>query len=171
MQESKEYVVAPRLAHHLIGILLTGGAAGACGYMAMTNTSGIVTRRTNLSPEMLNIILWFLCGAAGLLCLIFLVEAILPRIRPAAKIRLTPTEFSIPMVAKFRMQTLTASYAQITQVQVHLGAPSRLLRIRTTTGNATVSELNLCPGVFDEIHTTIVRRAQNREHQSFASTI
>ncbi len=159
MQDSKEYVVAPKLAHHLIGIVFTAGIAGACAYMAMTNTSGILTRRTDLSPEMLNVILWVLCGAAGLLSLIFLVELVLTQIRPVPKIRFTPTEFSIPMVSAFRKQTVTASYAQITQVSTHLIAPNRLLRIHTSAGNATVAELNVGAGVFEEIYATLVKHA------------
>ncbi|NHZ82064.1 hypothetical protein F2P44_22695 [Massilia sp. CCM 8695] len=166
MQDTKEYVVAPKLAHHLIGILFTGAIAGTCAYMAMTNTSGIATRRTNLSPEMLNIILWVLSVAAGLLGLIFLAELVLTQIRAVPKIRLTPTEISIPMIAAFRKQTVTASYAQITQVMVELSAPNRLLRIHTTAGNATVAELNVGAGVFEEIYATLLQRAPRLENRS-----
>jgi hypothetical protein len=159
MQDTKEYVVAPKLAHHLTGIFFAGCIAGACAYMAMTNTPGISTRRTNLSPEMLNTILWVLCVAAGLLTLVFVAELILTQTRPATKIRFMPTEISIPMVAAFRKQTLTASYTQITQVMVNLNAPNRLLQIHTAAGNATIAELNVGAGVFDEIYATLLRRA------------
>ncbi|UOD29177.1 hypothetical protein INH39_27770 [Massilia violaceinigra] len=162
MEDTKEYIVAPKLAHHLIGICLTGGIAGACAYMAITNTSGISTRRTNLSPEMFTTILWVLSVAAGLLCLIFLVEMVLTQTRPVAKIRLTPTDISIPMLSAFRRHTVSASYAHITQVTVELIPPNRLLRIHTTAGNATVAELNLGPGVFDELHATLLQRAPHR---------
>ena len=159
MQDTKEYVVAPKLAHHVIGICLTAGIAAACAYMAMTNTSGIHTRRTNLSPEMLNIILWVLCVAAGLLSLVFLVELVLTQRRPVLKIRLTPSGFSIPMASAFKTRTVSASYAQITLVKVHLVAPNRILRIHTTEGTATVAELNVGPGVFEEIRAALMQRA------------
>ena len=159
MEVTKEYIVAPKLAHHLIAIAVGAAIAGACAYMAMTNTSGIHTRRTNMSPEELNLLLWVLCGAGCFFIVIVVAEMIVTRMRPVSTIRLTPTDIAIPMNSIIKRKTVTASYAQITGITVQNDAPNRFLRVDTTEGNATVAELNVGPGMFDEIYATLKQRA------------
>lgn len=159
MEVTKEYIVAPKLAHHLIALAVGGAIAGACAYMAVTNTSGIHTRRTNMSPDELNLFLWVLCGAGCFFVAIVLAEMIVTRMRPVATIRMTSTDIAIPMNSLIKRKTVTASYAQITEITVLNDAPNRFLRIYTTEGNATVAELNVGPGMFDEIYATLRQHA------------
>ena len=163
MHDTKEYAIAPKLAHHLIGISFAGAIAAACAYIAITNTEGLVTRRTNLSADTLNVIVWVVCAAACLLSVVLIVELIATKRRAVPTMRFTPSEFSIPMVAAFKKQIVTASYAQITQVQIVLSAPNRVLRIHTTEGTATVAELNVGTAVFDEVHAMLVQRAARNQ--------
>ena len=156
---TKEYVVAPRLSHHLLGIGFSGAIAGACAYMAMTNTSGIRTRRTDLSPETLNMMLWVVCAAAALLSLVFLLELISTQRRLAPKVSLTPSGFSIPIGPAFNKRTLSASYAQITHIKVQFAAPNRVLRIHTAQGIGTVAELNVGAEIFEDIRAAFAKRA------------
>lgn len=163
MQDTKEYVVSPKLTHQSIAVLLTGGIAGACAYIAMTNTDGISTRRTDLSPETINMLAWVVCVAAALLCLLFLAELISTRRRPASKITLRPAGFSIPVGSAFKKHTVSASYAQITQLKLDFITPNRVLRIYTPEGTATVAELNVGAGVFEEIHAALLLRAPRNQ--------
>lgn len=159
MQDTKEYIVAPKLTHQLIAALLTAAIAAACAYIAMTNTDGISTRRTNLSAETVNMFAWVVCVAAALLCLLFLAELIATRRRPPSTITLTPAGFSIPIGSAFKKRTLSASYAQITQLKLDFVTPNRVLRIHTPEGTASVAELNVGAGVFEEIHGALLQRA------------
>lgn len=162
MRDTTEYVVAPKLAHQLIGIGLSAVAAVALGYWAMTNTQGMYTRRTNLSPEMLTTILWVLCVCAALLALVILAELLLTRNRPPSTIKLTATEFSIPMNSAFKQRTVSGRYDQVTKVKVLLSSPNRVLRIEAANGAATVAELNVGTRAFHEIHAAFVNRAPSQ---------
>lgn len=159
MDDTKEYPAKPGLALPVNCFTYSGLLAAVCCFLALTNTEGLSIGGISLSAHAVNLILWVLFAALFVVAVFYLVEVIKIDKQPMSTIRLTRSDFSIPMNRAAKRRTLTARYDQITKLTVRFGKPSRLLRIHTSEGIASIAEMNTSQETFEKLCAEFVARS------------